>query len=175
MKLIRFIILSCLLVYICNFPLKKKRLLFRHTTLYKDGPRTSKHSLHTHYTEMVTLLHSQTKPHTCSPAPQILHGILPLSKGCPPYPYLPTTSPITSWQSPTCPSMSSSSHTSSLARFSHISFPVHSLYCFCISVAFSCITLISAYLPDYIFSNWKAIIICDLFIPNYALPFVHNC
>lgn len=160
-------------MYIFAISHLKKRLLFRHTTLYKEGPCTSKHSLHTRYTEMAALLHSQTKPHTCSPAPQILHVILPLSKGCPLYPYLPTTSPITSCQSPTCPSMSSSSHTYSLARFSP-TFPSLFIHCI-VSVFLLHLVVLHSYLPIYLFSNWKAIIICDLFIPNYALPFVHNC
>lgn len=103
MKLIGCIILSCLLVFICNFPLKKKKkTAFRHISQYKTACHcTSKHSLYIHYKEMATLVHLQTKTHMCSPASQILQVYLPSSKGCPLYPYLPTTSPITSCQNPT--------------------------------------------------------------------------
>lgn len=91
---------------------------------------------------MATLVHLQTKTRMRSPASQILQVYLPSSKGCPLYPYLPTTSPITSCQNPTCLSTSSSSYPC-FARFSDISFPVHPLHCFCISVVFGRIILVS--------------------------------
>lgn len=153
--------------YICNLPLKKR--------LNIDLYPTARRSLHTQ-TQPTLQLH-QKRLHC--PIPKLSHALFsrPDFACIPPsilYPYFPTISPVTSCKSPTGPSRPSSSHTS-FARFSHIPFPVHPSYCFCIFVAFSGITLVSARLLNCIFSNKKAITMYDLFIPNCALPIVHNC
>lgn len=97
-------------------------------------------------------------------------GVLPSIQRYPPYPYSPTSSPITSCQSPTGPSTPSSRH-KSFAKFSHNFLP-------CVFIAlllyFCCIELYYTCLPHYIFSNQKVISTYDLFIPNYALTLVPN-
>lgn len=152
---------------------EKKKIIFRHTSKYKTVPAQVNPAFTPTAQKWPRDSISKQTTHTLS-NPQIFHAYLPPPKRCPLYPYLPTASPITSCQSPVCPSMSASSH-ASFARSSHIPFPAHPLCCFWISAAFSCITLVSACLHDCIFSDWKAIILYDLFIPNYALPFVQNC
>ena len=144
MKLIGCIILSCLLVFICNFPLKKKKKRL-HSDIYPNTRLPVTAPVNTAYTFTIKKwLHWSIckQKHICAlQHPRFCKCIFLHPKDvlfipiCPPLPPSPVVKILRL-------SASSSSYPC-FARFSDISFPVHPLHCFCISVVFGRIILVS--------------------------------